>query len=97
VAINLYKNVLEKFKVGDLTTGMYLAKAYYRKSDFETCKSMLFSLMSRYPHHIPLKFDLALCLYEQAEKIFQSDNRRAYQTKEAILYIKHSLKLFLWV
>ena len=97
VAINLYKIVLEKYKVGDLKTGMYLAKAYFRKQEFHNCKTLLFGLITRFPQHIPLKFDLALCLYEQAEKIFQAENRRAFQTREAILFIKHSLKLFSWV
>lgn len=64
VAINLYRNVLERFKIDDLTTEMYLSKAYYRKNDFETCKNILLSLIARYPQHIPLKFNLALCLYE---------------------------------
>ena len=73
---------------------MYLAKAYYRKQEFDTCKSLLFTLITRFPQHVPLKFDLALCLYEQAEKLFQSENRKARQTREAILFIKHSLKLF---
>jgi hypothetical protein len=76
---------------------MYLAKAFYRKNDFEACKSTLLGLLARYPQHIPLKYNLALCLYEQAEKIFQSDNRKAFQTREAIYCIKHSLKLFTWV
>lgn len=40
LAINLYENVLEKFLPNDLKTGMYLAKAYYQKGDYEVSKRL---------------------------------------------------------
>jgi len=35
LAINLYENVLERFRPGDLQIQMYLSKAYFYKSDYE--------------------------------------------------------------
>lgn len=76
---------------------MFLAKAYYRKGDFEKSKDTLLSLLGLYPNVIPLKYNLALCLYQQADKLFGLETRRAAQTREAIKYLKHAQKLFNWV
>lgn len=70
LSINLYQKVLEKFKPNDLRIEMYLAKAYYRKGDFEASKTLTMQLLARYPNHIGLRFNLALCLYQQADRIF---------------------------
>lgn len=89
--------MLEKFLPDDLKTEMYLAKAHYHKGDYETCKKIVIKLISKHPNCIPLRFDLALCLYQQADKIFNLDVRRVVQTKQAIGYLNNSLKLFKWV
>jgi tetratricopeptide (TPR) repeat protein len=69
LAINLYENVLEKFRPGDLTTQMYLAKAYFWKGDYEKSRDISVRLLARHPYHIGLKFNLAMSLYELAHKI----------------------------
>jgi tetratricopeptide (TPR) repeat protein len=80
LSINLYKTILEKFLPNHLRTEMYLAKAFFVKGDYEASKSIILNLLARFPQHIPLKFNLALCLFQQAEKIFNQDVRRVYQT-----------------
>lgn len=97
LSINLYQKVLEKQLPNDLKTQMYLAKAYYQKGDFESSKRLTIELLAKHPNHIPLKFNLALCLFQQADKIFNLEVRRVKQTEEAINYLKQSLKLFSWV
>ena len=77
LAINLYNSILQRFLPNDLKTQMYLAKAYFMKGEFENSKQRILKLMTHYPHHIPLKFDLALCLFHQADKLFSSETRRA--------------------
>jgi tetratricopeptide (TPR) repeat protein len=62
-AINFYETILEKFLPNDLRTRMFLAKAYYRKGDFERCKELVLNLLGMFPNVVPLKFNLALCLY----------------------------------
>lgn len=96
-AINLYETILEKFKPNDLRTSMFLSKAYYRKGDFERSKDTLLTLLGLYPNNIPVKYNLALCLYQQADKLFSLETRKAAQTREAINYLRHSQKLFTWV
>ena len=64
LSINLYKKVLEKHLPGDLNTSMYLSKAYFYKGDFESSKKLTLELLTKHPNHIPLKFNLALCLYK---------------------------------
>lgn len=49
-SINLYQNVLEKFKPGDLKMQMYLSKALYLKEDYAKCKELLTGLILRFPH-----------------------------------------------
>lgn len=97
LAINLYKNVLEKFLPNDLNTEMYLAKVYYRKGDFETSKRITLRLITRHPHNLWLKYNLALCLFSQAHKIIHQQVRRSQQTREAIEYLKHAQKIFAWL
>ena len=64
LAINLYQKVLEKHLPGDLKTSMYLSKAYFMKQDFESSKKITLDLLAKNPNHIPLKFNLALCLFK---------------------------------
>ena len=97
LSINLYEKVLEKHLPGDLKTQMYLSKALYRKGDFEGSKNLTLQLIAKHPQSISLRFNLALCLYNQADKIFNQEVRRVYQTKEAISYLQQSLKLFYWI
>lgn len=78
IAINLYQNILEKFLPNDLKTEMFLAKAYFRKGDYETCKKICMTLIARYPQSIELKFNLALCLFNLADTILQSEVRRVH-------------------
>ena len=66
----MYQKVLEKFMPDDLKTQMYLAKAYYRKGDFDASKNLTVQLILRHPNNMSLKFNLALCLYQQADRIF---------------------------
>lgn len=94
LSINLYQKVIEKFMPNDLRMQMYLAKAFYYKGDFQASKNLTMKLITRHPNSMPLKFNLALCLYSLADKIFNMENRRVYHTKEAILYLKQALKLF---
>jgi tetratricopeptide (TPR) repeat protein len=90
LSINLYQKVLEKFMPNDLRTEMYLSKAHFRKGDFEVSKKLTLSLLARHPQSVPLKYNLALCLYSQAARIFEidSDARRVSQTKEGIVFLQ---------
>ena len=88
VAINLYDKVLEKFKPNDLKVMMYLAKAYFLKGDFEKCKALTLELIAKHPNCYYLRFNLALCLYHLADKIFNLTTRRVSQTEQAITYLK---------
>ena len=78
LAINLYENVLEKFLPNDLKTEMYLAKAYYWKGDYEASKRITLRLITRHPHNVSLKFNLALCLFSHAQKIIHQEIRRSH-------------------
>lgn len=97
LAINLYDIVLDKYTPQDLKTGMYLAKAYFLKDNFEVCKKVLIKLISRNPHEMTLKFNLALCLFSQAQRIIYSDLRRSNQTRESMTYLRQSQRLFAWL
>ena len=77
LAINLYENVLEKLLPNDLRTGMYLAKAYYWKGDYERSKKLTLQQLARHPHNLSLRFNLALCLHAWAAKTIRLPNRRA--------------------
>lgn len=94
LAINLYQNVLTRFLPNDLKTEMYLAKAHFMKGEFEYSKHKILKLIAHYPHYIPLKFNLALCLFNQGDKLFNSEIRRVHQTKEAIKYLRQAQVLF---
>ena len=63
LAINLYQSILSRFLPNDLKTEMYLAKAHFMKGEFDISKNKILKLIAHYPHYIPLKFNLALCLY----------------------------------
>lgn len=97
LAINLYDIVLDKYIPQDLKTGMYLAKAYFLKDNFEVCKKVLIKLITRNPHEMTLKFNLALCLFSQAQRIIYSDMRRSNQTRESMTYLRQSQRLFAWL
>ena len=94
-AINLYTNALEKFPDGhgDIETELYLAKAYFMNDQFEQSQKRLKSLVHRYPHDLRVTFDLAICLYEQAQKIFNKEFRRVADTNYAISCLKESQTL----
>ena len=64
LAINLYQNVCNRFLPNDLKTQMYLAKAYFRKGEYEAAKEHIQKLARDHPRCIPLKYNEALCLYE---------------------------------
>jgi len=91
-AINLYTIALEKFPSGhgDLETELYLAKAYFMNEQFDHCHKRLKDLVHRYPNDVKIRFDLAICLYEQAQKIFNKEFRRVYDTNYAISCLKES-------
>lgn len=97
LAINLYQIVLEKHKPNDLKTEMFLAKAYFLQGDYEASKKITLKLVARYPSNLSLRFNLALCLYEQAYKITNQEIRKSYQTIEAIGYLRQAQKLFNFV
>lgn len=95
LAISLYENVLDKFKPNDMRTEMFLSKAYFWKGDFEQAKKITLGLLNRFPNDSSLKFNLGLCLFEQASKTLrQLAIRRPSQTKQAIAYLKHAQKIF---
>lgn len=53
--------------------------------------------MARHPHKVCLKFNLALCLFSQAQKIIYQEIRRSHQTRESMVYLRQAQKLFAWV
>lgn len=67
---------------------MFLAKAYYKKKDYRQCKAMTVNLMVKHPEDLRLKFNLAYCLYQEANDIFNLTTRRVKQTRNAIMYLK---------
>jgi len=70
LSINLYQKVIEKFRPNDLKMEMFLAKAFYRKGDYEASKNLTIKLLAKHPNSIQLKYNLALCLYQQADQLF---------------------------
>lgn len=88
LAINLYENVLEKMLPNDLIVGMYLAKAYYWKGDYEKSKRLTLQQIARNPHNLLLRFNLALCLHALATNTLKLPTRRAFQTREAITSLR---------
>jgi tetratricopeptide (TPR) repeat protein len=93
-AINLYVKALEKYTAsGDLEIELYLAKAYFKNDQFDQSTKILKSLMHRFPQDLRVRFDLAICLYEHAQVIFNKQNYRVAETEEAISYLMTSQKL----
>lgn len=90
-AINLYKIALEK---GPSFDGeIYLAKAYFLSRQFDLCESILKGMILRYASDIRLKFDLANCLYERAQDIFNKEFRLVKETESAIDNLSQSKHL----
>lgn len=48
MAINLYQSCLER-QPDNLEVGMYLAKAYFKKKDYESCKRLTLKLICKHP------------------------------------------------
>jgi tetratricopeptide (TPR) repeat protein len=96
-AINLYRTAIEKFPKGhgDLDCELYLSKALFMNNSFDQCQKRLVSLAIRYPNDMRVKFDLAICLYEQAQAVFNRSQRRVTETKEAIANLQQSKNLML--
>lgn len=92
-AINLYKACLAKCP-DDLEISMYLSKAYFRKQNFELCKQLTTHKMEKHPNDIRLKYNLAYCLYKEADAIFNLKVRKVAQTKKAIANLKQAKTLF---
>lgn len=78
-AINLYKAALAK-DPGNLEISMYLSKAHFKKQNFEACLELTRSLLLQHPQDIRLKFNLAYCLYKEADAIFNLKTRKVAQT-----------------
>ena len=72
---------------------MYLAKAHYKKKDFQLCKKLTINLMVHYPEDLRLKFNLAVCLYKEGNIIFNLNRRKVKQTLYAINNLKQAKSL----
>ena len=92
-AINLYQAGRDKFP-DDVNMALYLAKAHFRRENYDECQKMTVKLMMRHPNDMRLKFNLALCLYERAKKTFELSVRRVKQTENAIKDLKVAKSLF---
>ena len=73
---------------------MYLAKAHFKKQNFNRCKEITTKLIARYPQDMRLVFNLAQCLYQEATVIFRKDGRLVKETKFAINNLVQSKRLF---
>lgn len=67
---------------------MYLAKALYKKKDYVGCKKITVNLMVKHPEDLRLKFNLAYCLYQEANDIFGLNSRPVKLTRTAIKNLK---------
>ena len=65
LAINLYTAAHEA-QPQDLDISLYLAKAFFRKEDYNACKEILISLSVIYPNDPRIGYNLAYCLYKSA-------------------------------
>ena len=63
---------------------MYLSKAFYKKKEFTNCQKITTKLMVAHPNDIRLKYNLAYCLYAQANETFNKNTRKVNETKYAI-------------
>ena len=73
---------------------MYLAKAYFKMKKFKECKSLLTSLIMRYPQDLRIKLNLALCFWAKACDVLNLPNRKVVETEEAIANLKHAGQIF---
>lgn len=95
-AINLYLKALEKFPGNaNLEVELFLSKAYFKMGAFEKCKKLLNCLVHRHPNDVRLRFNLALCLMEQAMETFNKQFRKVAETKEAVKQLHQSERLVL--
>ena len=80
-AINFYNKALEKFDGNcNLEIELYLSKAYFKMHDYENCKKILQKLLVRYPQDLRLKYNLGLCLMQQANQTFNKNSRKVSET-----------------
>lgn len=97
-AVNLYLKALEKLPgCSDLEIELYLAKAYFKMRAFDKCKKRLTELVHRHPSDVRLRFDLALCLMEQATDTFNKQFRKVSETEEGIRQLHQAERLVLYV
>lgn len=82
-AVNLYQAAHEKYP-NDLIISLYLAKAHFKRKNYDECQKMTTKLLMQYPNEFRLKFNLALCLYNKANAVFSQPSRRVKQTEQAI-------------
>lgn len=92
VAVNLYQTCLEK-QPNNKEIAMYLSKACYHKKDFAMCKKILIKWMVKYPEDLRLKFNMANCLYQETNNVFNQPHRRIKQTEQAISNLKTAQSL----
>ena len=74
-AVNLYQAAHDKFPTDELIA-TYLAKAHFKRKNYSECQKMTTRLLMRNPNDFRLKFNLALCLYNKAQEVFQLQMRR---------------------
>ena len=82
-AINLYQAAHAKFP-DDTTIQMFLAKALYKRKNYDECQKITTKLLMRLPNDYRLKFNLALCLYNRANQIFSLPVRAVKLTEQTI-------------
>lgn len=92
-AINLYLALHDKHPK-DAQVSFYLAKAYFRAGQYDQCESVTRKCILRNPNEMRLKFNLALCLNNRAQKTFEMPIRKVSQT-EATIKDLHSAKSLL--
>ena len=65
LAINLYTAAHEA-QAEDPEISLYLAKAFFRKEDYNSCKEILVGLSVSCPNDPRVGYNLAYCLYKSA-------------------------------
>lgn len=83
IAINLYQAAHQRFP-NDKKIQLFLCKSYYRQKQYDKAIKMTEKLIARYPNEIRLKYNLALCLNDRANAVFNLKHRKVVQTKQAI-------------
>jgi len=92
-AINLYQAAHDRYP-DDVKISMFLAKAHFKRKNYEECQKMTTRLLMRHPNEFRLKFNLALCLYNKANDVFSMPVRRVKQTEQAIRDFNVAKSLF---